>query len=239
MASETNVRLLTSATPLDSSEGFKAMLTGVTVADLIQMKCMSGATECLRISSSGKVGVLQFSEGQLTHAATNDLLGESAVLELLNWKTGDCEPSAMALPHSSVIRRAWQSLLLASAQATDERFRTREAESPQPSAERAPVKPGDGGAGTVPSRPASVRLSCDGQVLTSVGASEDLAAAAAYTMHMANQIGEYLGLDLFRGCELRGGDLRTVLVMEANGDAFALQSDAEADVVEVRSRIGI
>lgn len=215
------------------------MLTGVTLADLIQMKCMSGATECLRISSSGKVGLLQFSEGQLTHAATNDLLGESAVLELLNWKTGDCEPFAMALPHSSVIRRAWQSLLLASAQATDERFRAREAESPRPSPERVPVKPGDSGAGTVPSRSTSVRLSCDGQVLTSVGATEDLAAAAAYTLHMANQIGEYLGLDLFRGCELRGGDLRTVLVMEANGDAFALQSDAEADVVEVRSRIGI
>jgi len=237
MASETKVRLLTSATPMDSPEGFKAMLTGVTLADLIQMKCMSGASECLRISSSGKVGVLQFSDGQLTHAATNDLLGESAVLELLNWKTGDCEPFAMALPQSSAIRRAWQSLLLASAQATDERVHS--LENTRPSPDRATVEQGGNMTETPRSNSVSVRLSSDGQVLTSAGAAEDLAAAAAYALHMANQIGEYLGLDLFKGCELRGGDLRTVLVMEDNGDAFALQSDTEADVVGLRTRVGL
>ena len=237
MASETKVRLLTSATPMDSPEGFKAMLTGVTLADLIQMKCMSGASECLRISSSGKVGVLQFSDGQLTHAATNDLLGESAVLELLNWKTGDCEPFAMALPQSSAIRRAWQSLLLASAQATDERVHS--LENTRPSPDRATVEQGGNMTETPRSNSVSVRLSSDGQVLTSAGAAEDLAAAAAYALHMANQIGEYLGLDVFKGCELRGGDLRTVLVMEDNGDAFALQSDTEADVVGLRTRVGL
>ena len=126
MASETNVRLIAPA-EARASEGFTARLMGVTLADLIQMKCMSGATESIRILSAGKLGMLQFLKGHLTHAATGDLLGDSAVLELLRWKTGDCELFVGVLPHGSLVRRSWQSLLLGAAQESDERARLRSA----------------------------------------------------------------------------------------------------------------
>jgi hypothetical protein len=47
-----------------------------------------------------------------------------------------------------------------------------------------------------------------------------------------------LGLDAFKGCEFRAGELRTVVVVEANGEVLAVQSNQEADVAEAKMRIG-
>ena len=234
MASENNVRLIAPA-EARASAGFTARLMGVTLADLIQMKCMSGATESIRILSAGKLGMLQFLKGHLSHAATGDLLGDSAVLELLHWRTGDCELFAGALPLGSLVRRSWQSLLLGAAQESDERARLRDGSGVHESLADA------GGETPTPvrARAVSVRMSRDGQVLRSVGAAEDLAATSAYALHMAIYIGESLGLDAFKGCEFRAGDLRTVVVLEASGEVLAVQSEAEADVVEARVRIGL
>ena len=82
-------------------------------------------------------------------------------------------------------------------------------------------------------------MTSDGHVLSSKGEVEDLSAATAYAVHMAQYIGESLGLDAFMGCELRAGELRTVVVAEANGDVLALQSQSDVDVAEVRARIGL
>jgi hypothetical protein len=56
---------------------------------------------------------------------------------------------------------------------------------------------------------------------------------------MASYIGESLGLDDFKGCEFRAGELRTLLVIEGGGEVLALQSEAESDVAEARARLGL
>ena len=235
MSTESKVRLVSRSAP--PAEGFNATLMGVTLADLIQMKCLSGATEGVRISSSGQIGVLQFTQGQLTHAVTADLFGESAVLELLKWKTGDCAPFSTPLPPNSGVRHPWQSLLLASAQAADESLRDHDGSPPE--AGRTFVDLGGNTPTPVRSKLVSVRLSHEGQVLSTVGAAEDLSAVTAYALHMANHIGDRLGLDVLKGCELRGGESRTVLVVETNGEVCAVQSTIEADVAGVRARAGL
>jgi hypothetical protein len=233
MASETKVRLIAPA-EAPASEGFTARLMGVTLADLIQMKCMSGATESIRILSAGRMGMLQFLKGHLTHAATSGRLGDDAVLELLQWRTGDCESFAGSLPHGSLVRRAWQSLLLGAAQESDERARLRAGPGVRESLSDARSETPTPGR----TRAVSVRMSRDGQVLHSVGAAEELASASAYASLMATYIGESLGLDAFRGCEFRAGELRTLLVVEeTSGELLAVQSEAEADVAEARARL--
>jgi hypothetical protein len=232
MAGETKVRLVT-ATEGEPPRGFNVRLEGVTLADLIQMKCWSGARECLRISSEGRLGALQFSNGQLTHAVAPDLVGEAAVFELLLWKTGDCEPCLNTLPPRSAVRRSWQSLLLDAAKALDEE----NAASDAPLSEE--FTDFDNTTSTSSSRMASLRMSDDGQVLESVGAAKGLASTVTYALHMANHIGVAFGFDGFSGCELRNGELRTVLVVEDDGDVSAYQSDSEADVAQARARAGI
>jgi hypothetical protein len=235
MGSEKKIRLVVPDSGTGLAQGFSARLTGVTLADLIQMKCLSGASECIRIASAGKVGALQFSKGQLSHAATADLQGDNAVLELLNWRTGDCAPCATPLPPQSLVRRPWQGLLLHAAKTIDERA----AAAPEPAPSTAVAELGEDTPTPVRARPVSLRLSRDGQVLESTAGADDLAATTAYAVHMANYIGQRLGLDAFSGGELRAGELRTVLVAEASGDVLAFQSEREADVAQARARAGV
>jgi hypothetical protein len=233
MAGESKARLVMAATEAGPAQGFNVRLEGVTLADLIQMKCWSGARECLRISSEGRLGALQFSNGQLTHALAPDLVGESAVFELLLWKTGDCEPCLSSLPPRAAVRRSWQSLLLDAAKTLDEEAAASDAPL------SAEVTDLDNPTSPSSSRVVSLRMSEGGQILESVGAAKELASTATYALHMANHIGVAFGFDGFSGCELRNGELRTVLVVEENGDVSAYQSDSEADVAHARARAGI
>lgn len=228
MAGDGKVRLVTAGGP---PQGFSVRLEGITLADLIQMKCWSGARECLRISSDGRVGAVQFSGGHLTHAVAPGLVGEAAVFELLAWKTGDCEPCLSSLPPRSAVRRSWQSLLLHAAKAIDEEAAA--SAGPVADSAKAPA------ATTPPSRRASLRMSMDGQLLESSGAAKELASTATYALHMASHIGVTLGFDTFSGCELRSRELFTVLIVEENGDVSAHQSEREADVAQARARAGL
>lgn len=233
MAGDSKARLVTAATEGEPARGFSVRLEGVTLADLIQMKCWSGARECLRISSEGRSGALQFSNGQLTHAVAPGLVGENAVFELLLWKTGDCEPCLSSLPPRSAVRRSWQSLLLDAAKAMDDEAAGLDAPV------NAEVTDLDNTMMPLSSRAVWLRMSDGGQVLESAGEVKDLASTATYALHMASHIGVALGFDDFSGCELRNGELRTVLVVEDDGDVSACQSDSEADVAQARARAGI
>jgi hypothetical protein len=134
------------------------------------------------------------------------------------------------------VSRSWQSLLLSFAQESDEhaaeyeRAKTGEVSTPvdfgsSPTPSSAPV--------------VSVRMNRDGQVLESVGSAEDLAAASAYALHMAIYIGETLGLDAFKGAEFRAGDVRTLVVVEKNGDLSAFRSTVDANLADARTRAGL
>ncbi len=229
--------------------GFDATLRGVTLADLIQMKCFSGATESIRITSGGKVGTLQFYRGALTHASAGDLSGDAAVTELLTWTAGTFESSAVRpLPGTSV-KTPWQSLLLSAAKATDERSvqvpilgnRNESGIRANPAKEKEATM-------NTRARPLSavtpvgateVRLDASGHILQAKGDYDDLSAATAYILHVAGHIGTCLGLDPFKGCEFKSGETRTVIVVEDSGEVSAVQSKNEAELAEHRRRAGL
>jgi hypothetical protein len=106
-----------------TNTGFNAKLSGVTLADLIQLKCLSAPSECFYITSGARSGVLHFSKGAIAHATTGDLVGDQAVLELLGWTYGTFEPASIPASNESSVRSAWQGLLLEAAKIQDERNR--------------------------------------------------------------------------------------------------------------------
>ena len=103
--------------------GFDAKLKGVTLADLIQLKCLSAASECFCITSGARSGTLHFSKEAISHATAGDLVGDQAVLELLRWTSGTFEHASIPASNESLVRRAWQGLLLEAAKIQDERNR--------------------------------------------------------------------------------------------------------------------
>jgi len=100
--------------------GFRASLHGATLADLVQMECLSGRERVMRVSSGSEVGYLFFRGGQLVHAISRRSIGEAAALEILRWSDGTFEPCNAGWPDRESISTGWQNLLLLAAQHRDE-----------------------------------------------------------------------------------------------------------------------
>ncbi len=118
------------ALPSDEEEGFRASLNGAALPDLVQMECLALTEGSFRVISGGQVGYLFFQRGQLAHAIVDDLSGEEAALEILEWQRGTFEPCRVAWPERPTITTNWQNLLLMSARARDESGRRRLAAVP-------------------------------------------------------------------------------------------------------------
>src|SRR6185503_20275901 len=100
--------------------GFRASLHGASLADLVQMECLSGRERVMRVCSGGEVGYLFFRGGQLVHAVSRRGVGETAALEILRWNDGTFEPCNAGWPERDSISSSWQNLLLIAAQHRDE-----------------------------------------------------------------------------------------------------------------------
>lgn len=148
----------------DEPEGFRASLNDATLADLVQMKCLSGSRGAYRVTSQGSVGFLFFDGGGIQHAIAADAVGEAAALEILSWQRGTFEPCDAPWPATPTVGTTWQNLLMRAAQARDESGRHVVSEL---RSSMAPPRP------TKPPRPPSAQRAREG-----VGASTELTAPA-------------------------------------------------------------
>ena len=70
------------------SESFTGIAGSVTLGDLIQMECSVMATRAVRIDRGETSGRIYFARGQVIHAEVGELAGETALFEMLRWKSG-------------------------------------------------------------------------------------------------------------------------------------------------------
>jgi hypothetical protein len=106
--------------------GFQARFKGASLADLVQMACLSGTKAVVRVTSGSKVGHLFFRGGALVHASVSalagqapSLTGEPAAMEMLSWNWGTFEPAELEWTRDT-ISASWQGLLMRAAQIMDE-----------------------------------------------------------------------------------------------------------------------
>jgi predicted regulator of Ras-like GTPase activity (Roadblock/LC7/MglB family) len=243
--------------------GFRANLHGASLADLVQMECLSGRERVIRVSSGGEVGYIFFRGGQIVHAVSRRGVGETAVLEILRWNDGTFEPCSAGWPDRDSISSNWQNLLLLSAQHRDESGRHNlvafpgaravgpRSSSPPPSvavpassrAERAERSEASVNAET--SAPllaqvrAAVRIDPAGNVVSSKGEAEALTQVAAYAARLAELVGDGLGMQGLVSVEVTQQRSRTLIYKEKTGNTFALSASPEADLSQVRERLGL
>jgi hypothetical protein len=226
--------------------GFRASLNA-TLPDLVQLECLAQTRGSFRVTSGRKIGYLVFEAGQLVHAISGDVTGESAALEILRWQEGTFEPCNVGWPDAPTISSTWQNLLLLAAQARDESSGGRRVVN-------LPTRPAKAGsvpppATTVMSRPEPsmcepavdgfVRVDPSGKVLTARGKSEGLEAVAAYAVRLADLIGHGLGLEPFMALEGAQTNKRLFVHRDASGNVLALRADAEVELGSLRQRIGL
>lgn len=98
----------------------KGRLQDMAVADLIQHNCQDRKTARISLKNGRAKGELYIKNGNVVHAAIDDIKGEEAVYRMMNWGEGTFELIGEADTPAVTITRNWTSLLLEAARLADE-----------------------------------------------------------------------------------------------------------------------
>ena len=109
--------------PAEKSEGerFQGTLSDLHIADIIQLKCISGATSTLEFTGPrGEKARVYFENGQVRHATAPDKEGLAAFNEIVDWKGGKISEVPVAPGTPRTIELDWQVLLMEAVRTIDE-----------------------------------------------------------------------------------------------------------------------
>lgn len=103
------------------AQRFKGRVENITLASFLQLLEMERKTCTLSITSLGRKGSLHFRGGKLTGAATGELEGQAAALEIVTWEHADIEISDDVPPGGPTIDTPLRFLLMEGMRLKDER----------------------------------------------------------------------------------------------------------------------
>ena len=120
------------------SEKFQGTLRDLHITDIIQLKCLSGATSALEFTGSrGQKARVFFESGQVRHATTPSKEGLAAFNEIVSWKGGTISEVSDAGQSPRTIDLDWQMLLVEATRQMDETSAT---DTKKPARAAAPAK---------------------------------------------------------------------------------------------------
>jgi DNA-binding response OmpR family regulator len=115
------VQALLSPSTEPDSEKFQGTLSDLHLADIIQLKCMSGSSAALQFTGpQGEKARVYFESGQVRHATAPGKEGIAAFNEIVNWKGGQISEVSSAGPSPRTIDLDWQILLMEAVRKMDE-----------------------------------------------------------------------------------------------------------------------
>src|SRR5437016_8959926 len=104
-----------------ATEKFQGTLRDLQFTDIIQIKCMSGATAVVELTGPrGEKARVFFEKGQVSHATAPGRQGMAAFNEIVRWKGGTVSEVADAPASPRTIEMDWQHLLMEAVRGVDE-----------------------------------------------------------------------------------------------------------------------
>jgi DNA-binding response OmpR family regulator len=115
------VTALLSPSSKPDSEKFQGTLSDLHLADIIQLKCMSGSSAALQFTGpQGEKARVYFESGQVRHATAPGKEGVAAFNEIVNWRGGQISEVSGAGEVPRTIDLDWQILLMEAVRKIDE-----------------------------------------------------------------------------------------------------------------------
>jgi DNA-binding response OmpR family regulator len=132
------VQALLSPSSKPDGEKFQGTLSDLHLADIIQLKCMSGSSAALQFTGpQGEKARVYFESGQVRHATAPGKEGVAAFNEIVNWKGGQISEVSGAGEVPRTIDLDWQILLMEAVRKMDEtRGESPAAAQPAPTSQR-------------------------------------------------------------------------------------------------------
>ncbi|MBR9986312.1 MAG: response regulator [Desulfosarcina sp.] len=109
------------AHPPDGDSGFAGTLKNIQLNDLIQMCCLSASSICMRVAKDCRVGTIFIVDGEIIHAACEDIVGEEAFYRILGWQTGSFESLEVGTIPQRTIQKNYHFLVMEAARRVDEK----------------------------------------------------------------------------------------------------------------------
>ncbi len=104
-----------------TAENFQGTLRDLQFTDIIQLKCLSGATAVVEfIGPSGEKARVFFEKGQVRHATAPGRQGIAAFNQIVRWKGGTISEVTDAPSSPRTIDMDWQHLLVEAVRGVDE-----------------------------------------------------------------------------------------------------------------------
>ncbi|MBU0673912.1 MAG: response regulator [Proteobacteria bacterium] len=116
---------------------FRGTLTGISLGDVIQIKCMSGVTAALRVSEGDRQGIIFFQKGEIIHALCDQLDGEEAFYEIMSFSHGILDTVQLTEMPEQTISMPCTALLMEGSRRQDEK-QHREQNDDNPEQTKAP-----------------------------------------------------------------------------------------------------
>ena len=119
------------------AEKFRGTLSDLHVADIIQLKCMSGATSALEFTGPrGEKARVFVENGQVRHATAPGKEGMRAFNEIVKWTGGTISEVSNPGPVPPTINLDWQVLLMEAMRSADEEQELTQRPGPASAAKR-------------------------------------------------------------------------------------------------------
>lgn len=109
----------------DADAGFAGTLKNIQLNDLIQMCCLSASSLCMRVTKENRLGTIFIVDGEIIHAACDDMVGEEAFYRILGWQTGSFESIEVSSTPHRTIQKNYHFLIMEAARRADEQSQSR------------------------------------------------------------------------------------------------------------------
>jgi len=198
--------------------GFVGAVSGMSLADILQVKGNNRNSGCLVIEHLGKSGMIFMREGEVVHAEQGSLSGEEAFYAILGWTGGSFRTEPKVATTSRTIHQVLGFLLLEAFRRLDEgKNQSQVSLSSQVSSGKEGEKVSDISQKlkTIPEVEHALVMSKEGVAVDDTSyEAEFLGAHTMFLAQFSGQIGTQLGL----------GDLKSVTVHGSQHHMFLFDS---------------
>lgn len=193
--------------------GFNGAVTGLVLADVIQLKIQNRFCGCISVAYLTSSGKIFFRDGEIIHAEMGEQSGAEAFYQILSWPGGTFILDPKIATTRRTVNDDWQFLLLEAYRLMDEkRMKSEQPESRPAAAKSAAASASGGGMSAifdklkqVPGVVHSVLLNKDGvPVADDSFAGEKLAAQAQYLIMVSGLLGEPFSADTLKSAAVEG-----------------------------------
>jgi predicted regulator of Ras-like GTPase activity (Roadblock/LC7/MglB family) len=191
-------------------DGFVGAVSGMSLADIIQVKGNNRYSGCLAIEHLGKNGMIFLREGEVVHAEQGELSGEEAFYAIVGWAGGTFRSEPKVATTSRTINQSLGFLILEAFRRMDE---SKNISQPTQQAvansgkEAEGVSDINGKLKAIPDVEQALIMTKDGVVVDDTSyEAEFLGANGLFLALFAGQIGSHFGFGEIKSVTVHGSD---------------------------------